>query len=273
MKGLKKLTKEIKLKSKTKYKYRNNLKRLVKAMFRSLKIEVINNYKDYNNIELMKDLLNTLTIRYKDIFQEQSRYLVNDLIRDIEYDIRENNNSFFFIDFNSNNKEFINNVLEPIIENNVNLITNLADEVMFKVKESVYESITANDNTKSLYNRILNLENITSKRAKLIARDQTAKIFSDINIYNQQQSGIEYFLWQTANDERVSTGKGGHKQLHNKIYKYNDKSNYPIIDAKGTKGLPAQRVNCRCTAIPVVLEKGYKLTKQDDGSYRIVKEK
>lgn len=31
MKGLKKLAKEIKLKSKTKYKYRNNLKRLVKA--------------------------------------------------------------------------------------------------------------------------------------------------------------------------------------------------------------------------------------------------
>ncbi len=263
MKGLKKLAKEVKLKAKTKYKYRNNLKRLVKAMFRSLKIEVINNYKDYNSIELMKDLLDTLAIRYRDIFQEQSRYLVNDLIRDIEYDI-----SSFYINYDNDRYK---DIIEPIIENNVNLITNLSDEVMFRIKESVYESITANDNTKSLYNRIVNLENITSKRAKLIARDQTAKIFSDINIHNQQQSGIEYFLWQTANDERVSTGKGGHKQLHNKIYKYNDKSNYPIIDAKGTRGLPAQRVNCRCTAIPVVLEKGYKLKQKKDGDYEVVR--
>ena len=220
-------------------------------------------YQNKNrSIRLMKDLLDTLTIRYRDIFQGQSRYLVNDLIRDIEYDI-----SNLYINYDNDRYK---DIIEPIIENNVNLITNLSDEVMFKVKESVYESITVNDNTKSLYNRILNLENITSKRAKLIARDQTAKIFSDINIYNQQQSGIEYFLWQTANDEKVSKE---HKQLHNKIYKYNDKSNYPIIDAKGSKCLPAQRVNYRCTAIPVVLEKGYKLTKQDDGSYRIVKEK
>lgn len=233
MKGLRK--KEIKLNSRTKHSYGNNLKRLVRAMFRNLKIEIINGYRD--SIELMKDILNNLEMRYRDIFKQQSRYLINNLIEEIEYNFRENNN--FSINFNTDRYR---DIIDYFIENNVNLITNLSNDVMFRVRESVYESIANNDNRKSLYNRILNLENITSKRAKLIARDQTAKIFSNINIYNQRQSGIAYFLWQTVNDERVSTGKGGHRQLHNNIYKYDDRANYPIIDTRGTRGFPAQRV-------------------------------
>ncbi|MDR0571552.1 MAG: minor capsid protein, partial [Rickettsiales bacterium] len=112
---------------------------------------------------------------------------------------------------------------------------------------------------------------LSDKRIKLIARDQTAKANQVLNRIGQQEAGIEYFRWNTAHDERVSEGYGGHKQLDGKIYKWGDVENYPIINAKGERGIPSQRPNCRCDAQAVIIEDGYKAVKNKDGSYNIIK--
>ena len=87
----------------------------------------------------------------------------------------------------------------------------------------------------------------------------------------QRDAGVEFFEWVTANDERVSTGKGGHKQLDGKIYKWGDTANYPEIDSYGHHGVPAQRVNCRCTACAVVLRKDYVAKQTAQGDWIITK--
>lgn len=87
----------------------------------------------------------------------------------------------------------------------------------------------------------------------------------------QQENGVKFFLWRTKEDDRVSTGYGGHKQLNGKIYAWNEPENYPIIDSYGHQGLPSQRVNCRCVASPVWVLDGWTAEKQSDGSYKIVR--
>ena len=67
-----------------------------------------------------------------------------------------------------------------------------------------------------------------------------------------KQLGFEYYEWSTSNDERVSTGKGGHKQLNGRIYRYDTPT--AIIDSYGNKGHCADRVNCRCVPIPIMLQ-------------------
>jgi uncharacterized protein with gpF-like domain len=91
-----------------------------------------------------------------------------------------------------------------------------------------------------------------------------------LNEVTQRSAGIEFFEWCTAHDERVSTGKGGHKQLDGKIYKWGDTEHYPITDAYGNRGTPQNnRPNCRCVAKAVILMKEYTAKQLSDGSWEI----
>lgn len=81
-------------------------------------------------------------------------------------------------------------------------------------------------------------------------------------------------MWVTANDERVSTGKGGHKQLNGRIYRYDTPT--AIIDSYGNKGHCSERVNCRCTQVSVILEPSQEFKKIKDslnGDYYIITNK
>lgn len=107
---------------------------------------------------------------------------------------------------------------------------------------------------------------------KSLTRAERARANEKLNRLQQEDAGVKFFEWSTANDERVSPE---HKRLEGKIYKWNDPAHYPIIDTHGTRGTPAQRENCRCTALPVILCKDYKVKaiKDKDGSihYKIIK--
>ena len=54
------------------------------------------------------------------------------------------------------------------------------------------------------------------------------------------------FKWIANLDERV---RDEHKKLNGTIHRYD---NPPIIDERtGTKGMPGEFYNCRCTFIPI----------------------
>lgn len=182
--------------------------------------------------------------------------------------------------------QYVNNQYRPYSLNNENTSKKMKEILRMKTIESVeliksivYDAIKRY--SVILYNSIENLDSpaiikalrvaggITRRKAKLIARDQTAKALEALNFVKSQDLGLQYYKWLTSQDERVSTGKGGHKQLNGKIFKY-DKPE-AIIDSYGNIGHPSQRVNCRCTAIGIFLEPNQKIRKAKDGvGYEIV---
>lgn len=162
--------------------------------------------------------------------------------------------------------------LRLIIRRNVGLIKNAAQQTLTNVENIVFDAMTTGEGWKGIEHALNNQTEIEANRIKRIARDQTAKANAAINYLQQKEAGIKYFEWRTAQDERVSTGKGGHKQLQGKIYRWDDEKNYPVIDSYGNKGLPAQRVNCRCTALPVVIFSGFHAKPNGDGTYEIVRD-
>lgn len=162
-------------------------------------------------------------------------------------------------------------VLKLIIERNVQLIKNTTSQTLTNIENIVYDSMTTGQGWGGIEKTLKEQKDISRNRVRRIARDQTAKANEAISEISQQEAGIKFFMWRTAQDERVSTGYGGHKQLNNKIYRWGDVENYPIIDSYGNRGLPAQRVNCRCVALPVWVLKGYEPKQLSDGSYEIEK--
>lgn len=154
---------------------------------------------------------------------------------------------------------------------NAELIKNTTSQIISNVTNITYDGVTTGQSWTAVEKDLRTQKHIAADRIKRIARDQTAKLNENLNEMSQRDAGIEFFEWMTANDERVSTGYGGHKQLDGKIYKWGDTAHYPIIDSYGHRGTPAQRVNCRCTALPVVLRKDFVARQTAQGDWIITK--
>lgn len=169
------------------------------------------------------------------------------------------------------NKKEVEEIMRLIVRRNIGLIQNTALQTLNNVENIVFNGMTTGQNWHVIAKDLKTQSKIEKDRIKRIARDQTAKANEALNELQQRSAGVEFFLWRTAQDERVSEGFGGHKQLNGKIYKWGDKDNYPIIDSYGHRGLPAERVNCRCTALAVLLRKDYEARQLEDGSYEIIK--
>ena len=161
--------------------------------------------------------------------------------------------------------------LKLIIERNVQLIKNVSSQTITNIENIVYDGMTTGEGWYGIQKSLYHQREVSAKRVKLIARDQTAKANQALSELTQREAGIKFFMWRTAQDERVSTGYGGHKQLNNKIYKWGETENYPIIDSYGNRGLPSQRPNCRCQALPIWILNGYVPKLMADGSYEIEK--
>lgn len=217
----------------------------------------------YKNEYLPKFLRNSEKIIHK---------FVNMAARNARSSISRVMRKLYGDDFSVNfDKDAYNQMLKLIISRNVGLIQNTTLQTLNNIENIVYDGVTTGQTWKAVADDLSTQKGISKDRIKRIARDQTGKTNEALNELSQKSSGIQFFEWRTAQDERVSTGKGGHKQLNGKIYKWGDVEHYPVVDSYGHRGLPHERVNCRCTALAVLLRKDYEAVRNDDGSYRIIK--
>ena len=80
------------------------------------------------------------------------------------------------------------------------------------------------------------------RRAKLVARDQVAKLNGQINMDRQVALGVTHYRWISRHDKRV---RPTHKKRRDKIFRWGD------LAATGGE-IPGIPPLCRCHAAPVV---------------------
>ena len=140
-------------------------------------------------------------------------------------------------------KEIINPSLEAYLDlkrkENIELIKSIPLQLHAKLEEKLKEYYE-NPQGKSLV-KILEKEfNVSRSRAKLIARDQTAKINHNLSRQRAKANGSKSYKWRTSEDERV---RSPHKKLNGKVFKW--KKGSPCC------GDPSDEVNCRCLALAI----------------------
>lgn len=150
---------------------------------------------------------------------------------------------------------------DVIISENINLIKTIPTGILTKYDTIFKQSILSFDKN-SLVNQLKKLGKVNENRAEIIARDQTSKALERYHMSRAEGLGFEYYVWSTSKDERVSKGEGGHRILEGRIYKYNHPT--AVIDTNGTIGIPSQRVNCRCMALPLITEPTDRLVLKKD---------
>lgn len=152
-------------------------------------------------------------------------------------------------------------------------IKTIPSEMIFRVADRVlqhYKGIPMPEN-RTLQKQIKEEFKISDNRAKVIARDQTAKMNTSITAARQQAIGIDMYVWETARDERVVGKPGGlykkpsklhrnHYIMQGKVCRWDDPTVYSDDRGKTWKkrtqempqNHPGQDIMCRCRTAPFV---------------------
>ncbi len=139
------------------------------------------------------------------------------------------------------NEPWLQDQLKLFSSQNAQLINSLPDQELERVSSIVERGLQEGKPYKEVAKEIKNSFGITDRRAKLIARDQTKKLNSSLTKLRQQELGVEEYIWQTVQDERV---RPNHKANNGKKFRWDDPPK--------TTGHPGNDINCRCIARPVL---------------------
>lgn len=156
----------------------------------------------------------------------------------------------FGIDYLTNAK--LQEELQLAVSQNVALIKSIAQDELGSIEKSVLNSIRLGVHPTKVLEEALK-KGVSYSRAKMIARDQSAKTTERLSIIRQKAAGFIFFKWLESDDERV---RSTHRAVAEKVtqfgvgvYKVDDP---PLVGDR--KLLPAEDYQCRCTAIPMTVE-------------------
>lgn len=142
----------------------------------------------------------------------------------------------------------IKEILSATINENISLIKSIASEYLTQVQGAVMRSITTGRGLADLIPYLVNQHGVTTRRARIIAGDQTRKAFSNLNFARMDKVGIQEYEW--LHSQGGQTPRKLHQRMSGNVYRI-DKP--PIIDEKtGQRGKPGDLINCRCRALPII---------------------
>lgn len=143
----------------------------------------------------------------------------------------------------------VQEITKASVAENVGLIKSIPQKYFTELQGAVMRSIQKGDGVQTVMEAVTKTGEVSHKRAKLIATDQTRKLTTAVNTARMQNLGVRKFEWLHS---------GGGKEprpLHRDVLNGQifDLANPPVIDDRtGERGLPGQLINCRCRMIPVI---------------------
>ncbi len=132
---------------------------------------------------------------------------------------------------------YLKPIAEGWVKENTALIKSIPTKINPEIEGIITRGVINGVSVNDLKKQILARFDVSAKRAKLIAQDQTLKLNADLTRYRLQSVGINKYIWRTVNDNRV---RETHKDREGNIYSF---------DKPPAGGLnPGQEVRCRCRA-------------------------
>ena len=141
--------------------------------------------------------------------------------------------------------------MQASVYDNARLIKSIPSQYLTNIESIVMSNVRAGGRWEAVAKQLQQEYGVTDRRAKLIARDQTAKINGQLSAKRQVAAGFEYFRWVDSHDNRV---RDNHRDHNNKVTEYGKgiyRWDLPPLSVKGVPEIPGQMWQCRCIAQPV----------------------
>lgn len=165
----------------------------------------------------------------------------------------------------ADDEPWVKNVIDSWSREQVTLITKASQDMLDTVARRIREGVKAGKSARQVTAMInADLPGISYRRARIIARDQTAKLNSALTQGRMADAGIETYIWSTSDDERVRGNPTGlypkalpsHYAMNGKICRWDDPTvwleNGEWVKRAGDAPYyhPGMDIMCRCVAIP-----------------------
>lgn len=165
----------------------------------------------------------------------------------------------------ADDEPWVKNVIDSWSREQVTLITKASQDMLDTVARRIREGVKAGKSARQVTAMInADLPGISYRRARIIARDQTAKLNSALTQGRMADAGIETYIWSTSEDERVRGNPTGlypkalpsHYAMNGKICRWDDPTvwfeNGEWVKRAGDAPYyhPGMDIMCRCVAIP-----------------------
>ena len=169
--------------------------------------------------------------------------------------------------------EAMKDELDIMVMESASYIRTIPDFLVGKVADRVvqhFKGIPMPEN-RTLRQQIKEEFKVSDGRAKVLARDQTAKMNTSMTAIRQTNLGIDMYIWKTAEDERVVGRPGGkypkisklhrnHWMMQGLLCKWDDPTVYSDDKGKTWKKRlqqmpqthPGVDIMCRCRAAPYI---------------------
>lgn len=144
--------------------------------------------------------------------------------------------------------EFYRQSLQTWIDENVALIKSIPKDTLSEMQGIVSQGFQTGATLTSIEKGIRNTYHVKRSSAKLLARDQIAKLNGELTKQQQTDAGVEEYIWSDSGDGRV---RESHHALNGKRFRWDDP---PVVTPPGKpvrRCHPGQDYQCRCVALPV----------------------
>lgn len=142
--------------------------------------------------------------------------------------------------------EFYREALRQWVDSNVNLISTIPKNLLGQMENIVLDGFLNGRTTAAIVKEIEKVYGIGKRHARLIARDQLAKLNGELARLQQTDAGVTEYIWSDSGDVRV---RDSHKHLNGKRFSWDAP---PVVDARtGRRCHPGEDYQCRCVALPV----------------------
>lgn len=148
-------------------------------------------------------------------------------------------------------------ILDAKTQENVSLIRSIPEQFHKDVEGIVLRSFVAGRDLHTMADQIKARGDVTTRRAVLIARDQSNKMTAQMNAARQRELGLTYAVWKHSSagkeprHEHVRAGREG--------WIFDTQKGVDFGDGFGFV-LPGEAINCRCVSRTIIPAIGRGLT-------------
>ncbi len=118
-------------------------------------------------------------------------------------------------------------------------------QIAERTRIALIEGTNQTDLTKEVFDIMSERTDVSDSRAKLIARDQVAKLNGQLTRERQEEIGVSGYIWRTVGDERV---RDSHDEVDGQFFSWDS----PPSETDGNH--PGEDFQCRCWPEPVLPE-------------------
>lgn len=135
--------------------------------------------------------------------------------------------------------EFYGDIIPRWIETNVNKIVTIPHGMLGEMKTLTQKGFYEGRSIKKIIDDIQGKYEMTRRHARLIARDQTGKLYGQLTRSQHEDAGVNDYIWKGVMDNRE---RESHVDREGERYRYGE---------LGESHEPGQEYQCRCVAVPI----------------------